>query len=82
MPVNFGGPGGQGIAKVRGLQQIDQNLDLQPFDSISQANKSINGQSNPITRLAQQRKPGTNNRPEIDSFYMDRQDVQNKQINK
>ena len=68
--------------KGMGLNAIDANLDLVPFDSISNPGKSVRD-NNPITRLASQnRKPNVNAgnmRPEIDSFFIDRNDVKSKQ---
>lgn len=70
--------------KPRGLGALDANLDVAPFDSISNPNRSAGGPNNPVTRLASLRKPAVggpvagNMRPEIDSFYNDRNDVVNK----
>ena len=71
--------GGGAFNKPRGLNNLDANLDLAPFDSISNPNKSAR-ETNPITRLAAQNRKviGGNMRPEIDSFYNDRTDVRNK----
>lgn len=63
------------------FNNLDANLDLIPFDSISNPGRTAKD-TNPITRLAQlQRTGGVSGgmRPEIDSFYADRQDVKAKQ---
>jgi hypothetical protein len=64
------------------LNAIDANPDLAPFDSISNPNRSVRGENNPSLN---QRRPvvpinnGISARPEMDSFYMDRNDVKYKQ---
>ena len=71
---------------MRGLNQLDANLDVSPFDSISNPNRSITGENNPGGRLGgaslNQRRPvvpiNSSARPEMDSFYMDRNDVRVK----
>lgn len=75
-----------GQNKIRGLNNLDANLELAPFDSISNPGRSArdSGLNNPITRIAaNNKKPlnliGGNARPEIDSFYLDRNDVKYKQ---
>ena len=73
---------------MRGLNQLDANLDVAPFDSISNPNRSFTGENNPAGRtgpggasLNQRRAVVPINgsaRPEMDSFYMDRNDVRVK----
>ena len=66
---------------------MDANLDVAPFDSISNPNRSFTGENNPAGRagggvsLNQRRAVVPINgsaRPEMDSFYMDRNDVRVK----
>ena len=73
MPRGYGMPGGA-------FNNLDANLDLIPFDSISNPGRTAKD-TNPITRLAQAQRTGNSGgmRPEIDSFYADRQAVKTKQ---
>ena len=70
------------LNKVKGLNALDANLDLVPFDSISNPGRSVRENNHPITRLASNNRrivaAGGNARPEIDSFYNDRNDVRAK----
>jgi hypothetical protein len=70
---------------------LDANLDVAPFDSISNPNRSVTGENNPRGGgggSLNQRRPVVpinggvgqpSARPEMDSFYMDRNDVRTKQ---
>jgi hypothetical protein len=74
-----------GMAAKGGLNAIDQNLDLVPFDSISNPNRSVRGGANPNSKLPKQSvnpMVGGQMRPEIDSFYNDRNDVKRLNVNK
>jgi hypothetical protein len=63
-----GGPGG--------LNNLDAHLDLQPFDSVSNPNKSVRHESaGRHGAIINKRLMGGGLRPEMDSFYQDREDI-------
>jgi hypothetical protein len=64
---------------MRGLNTLDANLDVAPFDSISNPGKSQR-ENVPVSRISNTNKKtlniiGGSARPDIDSFYLDRNDV-------
>ena len=64
------------VSNLRGgLNRVDANLDLVPFDSVSNPNKSVRQES--VTRQAALNRKLIQGgiRPEMDSFYKDREDI-------
>ena len=61
-----------------GLNNIDANLDLVPFDSVSNPNRSVRHESvgrGGAPPLLNRKLNGGGLRPEMDSFYQDRDDI-------
>ena len=65
-----------------GLNALDANLDLVPFDSVSNPNQSVR-MDNPTDRVGTVTKKILNagsRRPDMDSFYKDREEIRQKAI--
>jgi len=65
-----------------GLNGIDANLEVAPFDSVSNPNKSMRYESVGRQGSAINRKlmGGGGLRPEMDSFYQDRDEIKQRQL--
>lgn len=63
------------------LNNLDANLELQPFDSVSNPNKSVRYDSVGRQGALNKRLMGGGGlRPEMDSFYKDREDIRQRQL--
>ena len=63
---------GNGLAN---LSTLDHNLELAPFDSVSNPNKSVRHESVGRMGMLNKKLAGGGLRPEMDSFYKDREDI-------
>ena len=72
------------ISNMRGggLNGVDANLEVAPFDSVSNPNKSVRLESAGRQGSAINRKlMGAGGlRPEMDSFYQDRDEIRQRQM--
>lgn len=71
---NLRGP----IAAPANLNSIDANLELLPFDSVSNPNKSVRYDSVGRQGALNKKLMGGGLRPEMDSFYKDREDIRQR----